>query len=31
METPVFMTPGALSAAIADNYAAAFELIKVVQ
>lgn len=31
LEIPVFMTPGGLSAAIADNYAAAFALIKIVQ
>ncbi len=31
IETPVFMTPGTMSAAIADNYAACFELIKIVQ
>ncbi len=31
IETPVFITPGISSSAIADNYAAAFGLIKIVQ
>jgi hypothetical protein len=31
IETPVFMTPGTTASAIADNYAAAFGLIKIVQ